>query len=115
MNDLSKRLFKFSVRVMKLTKQFPNIPEFNVIRYQLVKSASSSGANYEEAQAATSRADFHHKTKISLREIREANYWLRQLEEIVSDELGQNEIKLLIRESSELKNILGSIALKTKK
>ncbi|MCK4529886.1 MAG: four helix bundle protein [Candidatus Marinimicrobia bacterium] len=114
MNDLSKRLFKFSVRVLKLTKQFPNIPEFKVIRYQLSKSASSSGANYEEAQAATSRADFHHKVKISLREVREANFWLRQLKEIIDDELDLKEIRSLIKESTELKNILGTIALKTK-
>ncbi len=115
MNDLSKRLFRFSVRVLKLTKQFPNIPEFNIIRYQLAKSASSSGANYEEAQAATSRADFHNKVKISLRETCEANFWLRQLSEIIDNELDLKEIVSLIKESDELKNILGTIALKTKK
>jgi len=47
--DLADRLFKFAVRVMKLLRNLPNEPEFNNIRFQLSKSSSSSGANYEEA------------------------------------------------------------------
>jgi len=115
MNDLLIRLFEFSVNVSKFTKQLPDIPEFNVPRYQLVKSASSTAANYEEAQAASSRADFHNKITISLREVRESNFWLRQLKEIINNEIKLEEIIILTNESAELKKILGKIASKTKK
>ncbi|RPI66831.1 MAG: four helix bundle protein [Ignavibacteriales bacterium] len=55
-------------------KKFPRTPEMNVIRYQLEKCSTSSGANYEEAQAGSSKPDFNNKGRISLREMRESNY-----------------------------------------
>jgi four helix bundle protein len=44
---------------------------------QLVRSATAAGANYEEARAAESRADFVHKLQLVLKELRESRYWLR--------------------------------------
>ena len=46
--DLAERLFRFAVRVIKFLRNLPNEPEFNNIRYQLSKSSTSAGANYEE-------------------------------------------------------------------
>jgi four helix bundle protein len=87
-------------------------PEYSIIKYQLTKSATSSGANYEEAQAGSSKADFINKVRISLREMRESNYWLRILKGI---ELEPNqELDFLIQESKELKLILGSIVQKAR-
>ena len=77
---------------------------------QLTKAATSSGANYEEAQGASSKADFINKARISLKEMREANYWLRILQKVESKQTMQ--MTLLVRESEELKNILGSICKK---
>ncbi len=62
-SDLSERLFNFGVRNMKFLKNFPNEPESNNVRYQLSKSSTSSGANYEEAQAGSSKADFYIKLR----------------------------------------------------
>lgn len=75
--DLAERLFQFAVRIIKFLKHLPNNPEFNNIRFQLSKSSTSSGANYEEAQAASSKPDFLYKIEITLKEMRESNYWLR--------------------------------------
>lgn len=75
-NELQERLFQFVVRVFRFLRTLPNNQENSVIRYQLLKSSSSTGANYEEAQAGSSRADFVHKVEISLKEIRESDYWL---------------------------------------
>ena len=47
--NLSERLFKFAVNVLKFLKKLPNTPEMNVIRYQVAKCSTSAGANYEEA------------------------------------------------------------------
>ena len=59
-NDLQKRLFKFAVDVLKLLRRLKG-------GYQLGRAATSSGANYEEAQAAVSRTDFGYKVSISLK------------------------------------------------
>lgn len=114
-NDLQLRLFSFSVKVFCFLKTLPATPEYSVVRYQLAKSSTSSGANYEEAQAASSKPDFIYKNEISLREMRESNYWLRLL--IATDhsnKLNQEELKFLENESEELKKILGSIVTKLK-
>ena len=56
-----------------------------VITFQLAKSSTSVGSNYEEAQAAESSNDFIHKIGIVLKESRESNFWLRILDSILSD------------------------------
>jgi four helix bundle protein len=88
----------------------PKGKEYDVISYQLIKASTSSGANYDEAQAAVSKADFVNKIGISLKEMRESNYWIRILMAITTE----NEDWMIMRqESLELKNILGSIYAKT--
>jgi len=113
--DLADRLFNFAVRVIKFLRKLPYEPELNNIRYQLSKSSSSSGANYAEAQAAYSKADFLFKIDISLREMRESNYWLRLID-ATSEFEGILKVELtdLIKESAELKNILGKISSSTR-
>ena len=109
---LGERLFNFALSAIKFLGTLPKLPEAQIIRYQQAKASTSSGANYEEAQAASSKADFAHKMKIALREIRESNYWLRIC---VCSDFGEKTMnKNLIEESSELKNILGSICSKFK-
>jgi len=112
-NDLCERLFEFAVRVIEFLKTLPYTPENKTIRTQLSKSACSSGANYEEAQSGSSKADFTNKVRISLREMRESNFWLRIVKRTVL-EINSTELGYLIKESSELKNILGSIVQKTR-
>ena len=114
-NDLSKRLFNFAVRCIKFLRTLSGAVEYRVIKYQLIKSSTSSGANYEESQGATSKADFHNKIKISLKEMLESNYWLRVLKEIIDIKIEVKELDWLINESNELGRILGAIANKTKR
>jgi four helix bundle protein len=108
-NELSRRLFRFSVDVIRMLRTLKGGNEIKIISNQLGKSSTSSGANYEEAQAAVSRADFGNKIGISLKEMRESNYWLRILNELFPSD---NEIIRLRNESQELKNILGTISYK---
>ena len=112
-NELQKRLFNFGVTVLKFLPSLPKTPEFNIIRYQLAKCSTSSGANYEEAQAGSSKADFNNKVRISLREMRESNYWLRIINAIII--VKRKELAFLLDESEQLKKILGSIVNKTNK
>lgn len=110
-NDLLNRTFVFGVNCLKFLKTLPNSYEINVVKVQLSKSSTSIGANYEESQAGSSRADFRNKIRIALREARETNYWLRIIKELeVSD---NDKLSVLLQESLEIKNI-GAILNKTK-
>lgn len=111
-NDLLERTFLFGVACLKYLRKLPSDLEYRLIRYQLGKSSTSLGSNYEESQAGSSKADFKNKVKISLRETRESNYWLRIIQAL---EEGKNEeLEKLLRESTELKNIFGAIVNNTK-
>ena len=106
-NNLHKRLFKFAIDTIKMLRTLKGGNDLRIIENQLGKSATSSGANYEESQAAVSRPDFGNKIGISLKEMRESNYWLRILKELYPE---NGEVLRLTTESQELKNILGSIS-----
>lgn len=110
-NDLLKRTFNFGISCLKFLRKLVSNPENNLIRFQLGKSCTSIGANYEESQAGSSKADFTNKVKIALREARETNYWLRILKEL--NDNNDESLESLIKESQELKNILGAIVVKS--
>ncbi len=111
-NNLNERLFDFVIETLKLIKKIKFSEVNRVVINQLTKSVTSAGANYEEAQAGSSKADFNNKVNISLKEMRETNYWLRIIK---SMQLGPNEdTEILIKESEELMKILGKIVSKTK-
>src|SRR5216683_921071 len=77
--ELSERLLDFGVRVIKVVEALPGTLVGRRIGDQLLRSGTSVGANYEESRAAESTADFVHKLKLSLKELRESHYWLRLL------------------------------------
>lgn len=110
-NDLTERLFHFATGVLKMIGEIEGGKEIEVIKYQLSKSATSAGANYEEAQGSVSKAEFISKVSISLKEMRESHYWLRIINEL--NGTGEKTEKLL-KESEELGKILASIVIKAR-
>ena len=110
--DLSERLFEFATRLIRFLRTIPKSEETRIIKYQLIKAGTSTGANYEESQGAISRNDFSNKCAIVLKEAKEANYWLRLIKSTEID--NSNELDFLIKESSELKSIFASIVKKTR-
>lgn len=111
--ELAERTFQFAVDVIRFLRTLKYSKENDVIKYQLAKSATSIGANYEESQASNSKEDFYYKIGIVLREARESNYWLRILK--ASEIVNSQELDGLIQESAELKKIFGSIFAKSRK
>jgi len=110
-NDLKDRLFRFAIDVLRMLSSLKGGKEIDVIKHQLSRSATSSGANYEESQAGASKADFINKVTISLKEMRESNYWLR----IIMELYPKTEcISHLIHESEELGKILATIIIRAK-
>ena len=74
--DLEERLIDFAVRIIRTAESLPKSKVGNHIASQLIRSGTSPAPNYGEAQSAESRADFIHKMKISLKELRETRVWL---------------------------------------
>ena len=72
---------------------------------QLIRSAMSAGANFEESRGADSRADFCHKLQISLKEMRETRYWLCLIAKAEMADKGK--MVSLVQEATELRAILG--------
>lgn len=77
--DLEERTFLFAEKVIRLVKTIKQNTINKSIIDQLVRSSSSIGANYCEANEAESKKDFIHKISISKKESKESKYWLRLL------------------------------------
>ena len=75
--DLEDRLIDLAVRIIRTAESLPKNKVGKHIAGQLIRSGTSPAANYAEAQGAESRADFIHKMKMGLKELREINVWLR--------------------------------------
>lgn len=104
--DIQERTFQFAVRVVRLVDRLPRTIAGMEVGRQLVRAATSVGANVEEADAAESKRDFVHKMKIAHKEAREARYWLEIVQAALLDD---DEVRDLIRESNELIHILQAI------
>ena len=75
-SELEDRTKKFAVRVIRFVGNFNSSAAGRVISNQLLKSGTSIGANYREANRAVSRRDFTHKISIAEKEASETMYWL---------------------------------------
>lgn len=109
--QLLDRTFGFGVAVLRFLATLPLNESFRVPKHQVAKASTSIGANYEEAQAAESRADFIHKTGISLKESRECHYWLRMIHALLDDRDKRKIAEKFIVEAAEYKQIFASIKL----
>ncbi len=74
--DFENRLIEFAVRIIKIAEALLKTPVGRHIAGQIIRSGTSPAANYGEAQRAESRADFIHKIKICLKELRETKVLL---------------------------------------
>jgi len=110
--DIRDRTFHFACRVARLTLALAPKPGVRVIVDQLLKAGTSIGANLEEAKAASSTREFIRYAEISLREAREAVYWLRVCRAV---KLGEDaDLDALRGEGEQIARILGAIVVKTK-
>jgi len=80
--DLEERLLNFCVEIIRLTEALPNTRAGNHVAAQLLRSGCSPYPNHGEAQAAESPNDFVHKLRISLKELRETQRWLKLVQRV---------------------------------
>src|ERR1700731_3269403 len=110
--DLEQRTKRFALAIIKFSSSLPRTREIDILMRQLIRSATSIGANYREANRGVSRADFTNKIGTVQKEAAETQYWLDILIEsgLAKDESARE----LLQESSELLAIFASIGKKLK-
>jgi four helix bundle protein len=105
-SELQERTKRFALRVLKLVDALPRTAAGRAISSQLIRSATSVGANYRSACRARSRLEFAAKLGIALEEAGESLYWLELIHE--AGLLPESKLSLLLSEADELTAILAS-------
>lgn len=105
--DLEDRTIKFSENIIEMVKKLKsNVINKSIIN-QLIRSATSVGANYCEANGASSKKDFKNKIHICKKEVKETKYWL-QLMAKTNPEI-KEKLRILWQEAQELTLIFSKI------
>jgi len=112
--DIKQRTFEFSLAVIGLLEKLPNTYIYQILGKQLLRSATSIGANVIEAQAGSSLKDFMNFYFIALKSANETIYWL-ELIKAKSDNQSANGINDLINENIEISKIIGASIVTLKK
>ncbi|MBI4722537.1 MAG: four helix bundle protein [Candidatus Stahlbacteria bacterium] len=111
--DLEERTAKFGEEIIEFVKRIRRDEVNHPLISQVVRSATSIGANYMEEDGAESRKDFQHKIALCKKEAKETKHWLRMLIKANSDKY--SECQKLWQEAQELTLIFSSILLAKKK
>ena len=109
-NIIIDKTFKFSLDIISLYRKLQNEKEY-IVSKQLIRAATSIGANVEEASAAQSKKDFINKMSIASKEARETKYWLKLLDK---SDLTQIIILPYLIEIEHIINILTKIIITAK-
>lgn len=112
-DDLKARTQAFALRIIKLVSALPANRACDVLYRQVLKSGTSIGANYREAQRASSKRHFISLIEIAQREADETLYWLELLAE--SGLVKRDRLTKLIKEADELLAILTAISRNAKR
>ena len=105
--DLEERTAKFGENIIKFCKKLIQNTITKPIISQLIRSGTSVGANYMEANGASSKRDFRNKIYICKKETQECKHWLRMIVTALPDK--KEESKFLLNEAQELTLIFQKI------
>ena len=97
--ELEARTKRFALAVITAVTHLPKNKATDVIGHQLLKSGTSIGANYREANRAASRDDFIHKLSICGKEAAETDYWIKLLIDAILSKSSRGNLQ---REAREL-------------
>jgi len=109
---LKDRTYQYSIKMIEFLDNLPKDSSAQIISKQLLRSATSIGANIIEAQASSSKKDFTKYFNYSLKSANESVYWLSLLKD--AKKINNNQIEYLLNETKELAKILGSSILTLK-
>lgn len=103
-DNIAARLVDFGARVIELLRHVEDTRTGRHVSEQLLRAATSGGANYEEARSAQSHRDFVHKVSLAAKEMRESLYWLALIDR--ARLAPQADATPLLQEGTELVAIL---------
>ncbi len=110
--QFKKRCFNFSLRVLEIAEILRKKQKNWILVDQLIRSATSIGANIVEGGNSTSRKEFINYFQIALKSTSETLYWLSLVKQTNIEY--ENKINILITECLEIKKIISTIILNTK-
>jgi four helix bundle protein len=110
--QLKHRAYIYALDIIKLIDVLGKDQTCKIIGSQLLRSATSIGANVIEAQAGSSKKDFTKFFSYSLKSANESKFWIGLLRD--SNKIDKNKANILLQETNELSNILGSSILTLK-
>lgn len=103
------RLYKYVLSLLRFLTRLPNEPVVREIKSQTTRSGTSMGANYFEAQGASSKKDYQNYFAIALKSSNETAFWLAILRDSgLAASLPKEECERLLRETKEIANIFAS-------
>ena len=105
-NLLEERLSSFAATIVLLSSKLPRTPQGRHICDQILRSGTAAAANYGEARAAESRADFIHKLKIVSKELNETAIWLDII--VKSSVISPENVVAIVAENRELCRIISA-------
>jgi four helix bundle protein len=105
--DMNARTRDFAVEILSFAESLPRRNSVRIVESQLIKAATSVGANFREASRAQSRRDFIHKIGVAAKECAETQYWLEVISEAGMG--NQDDLAPVVRECSEILAILVTI------
>ena len=111
-NILLDKSLHFAGRIVKLHKYLIKTHREGIISKQIVRSGTSIGANINEGNYGSSKADFIAKMQIAQKETAETEYWIRLLR--LSEYIDEKEYESLLKDCLDIKNLL-TATLKTAK
>jgi four helix bundle protein len=111
--DLVVRTGRFGEAAIRFCRSVPETTITRPLIGQLVRAATSVGANWCEADNAESKKDFRHKAGICLKEARETTHWLQMMATAVPDR--KDEMRPLWREARELSLIFAAMIRSSRK
>ncbi len=110
--DLEERTARFGEGIIVFCKSIRETAITRPLVNQIVRSATSVGANYMEANAASSKKDFRNKMFICKKEVQETKHWLRMLATCLEEK--KDELRVFWQEAQELTLIFGKILSSSK-
>jgi len=104
--DFHKRVYLFALNIIKYIDGLSGDQSSNILSKQLLRSATSIGANIVEAQASASKREYVNFFSIALKSANETKYWLGLLRD--SKKANAEESNMLLKEAKEIANVLGA-------
>ena len=111
-DEFKRRVYSFALDIISFVDQLPEKQTSSIVGHQLLRSATSIGANVIEAEAASSRKDYTNFFSYALKSANETKFWLALLMD--SGKTDKSKANRVLKEAKEIANILGASILTLK-